>query len=49
MALCIDPRLTYLNSKGYNVILLPREGIEPLDVLGRDNGGVNRLGTIGQI
>jgi hypothetical protein len=33
-----DPSITFLNKFGYNVIKLPRTGIEPLDVIGRDNG-----------
>jgi hypothetical protein len=33
---CKDPSLTYLNQYGYNVVTLPRTGIEPLLVLGRD-------------
>ena len=33
-----DPSITFLNKFGYNVIRLPRTGIEPLDVIGRDNG-----------
>lgn len=32
-----DPSVTYLNRFGYNVIRLPRVGIEPLDVVGRDD------------
>ena len=31
-----DPSVTYLNKLGYNVVKLPRTGIEPLDVIGRD-------------
>lgn len=31
-----DPSITFLNRFGYNVIRLPRTGIEPLDVIGRD-------------
>ena len=31
MALCKDTSLTYLNSLGYNVVRLPRTGIEPLE------------------
>ena len=31
-----DPSMTYLNKLGYNVIKLPRTGMEPMDVLGRD-------------
>jgi hypothetical protein len=33
-----DPSITFLNKFGYNVVKLPRTGIEPLDVIGRDNG-----------
>jgi hypothetical protein len=31
-----DSSVTYLNKLGYNVVKLPRTGIEPLDVIGRD-------------
>jgi hypothetical protein len=31
-----DPSITFLNKFGYNVIKLPRTGIEPMDVIGRD-------------
>jgi hypothetical protein len=31
-----DPSVTFLNRFGYNVIKLPRVGIEPLDIIGRD-------------
>jgi hypothetical protein len=33
---CKDPSITYLNKFGYNVVRLPRAGVEPLDVVGRD-------------
>jgi hypothetical protein len=46
---CKDPQLTYLNNLGYNVVRLPRKGIDPLDVLGRDDKSNELLGTIGQI
>ena len=36
MPVCKDPSLTFLNQFGYNVIKLPRTGIEPLHVVGRD-------------
>lgn len=49
MALCKDPLRTYLNNLGYNVILLPRTGIEPLDILGRDKGSIERLGALTQM
>jgi len=31
-----DPSVTFLNKFGYNVVKLPRAGIEPLDVIGID-------------
>jgi hypothetical protein len=31
-----DPSITFLNRFGYNVVKLPRVGIEPLDLVGRD-------------
>ncbi len=31
-----DPSITFLNKWGFNVVKLPRAGIEPLDVVGRD-------------
>lgn len=46
MGLCKDPSLTYLNQFGYNVVRLPRAGIEPLDVLGRDGRALERLGSL---
>ena len=47
MPWCEDKAITYLNKFGYNVIKLPRAGIEPLDVLGRDRV-VQPLGTAAQ-
>jgi len=32
-----DPSVTFLNRFGYNVVKLPRAGIEPLDLIGRDD------------
>lgn len=49
MAVCKDPSLTFLNKLGYNVVRLPREGIAPLDVLGRDGKSLERLGRLDQI
>jgi len=49
MAFCNDPRRTYLNNPGYKVILLPREGIEPMDVLGKDGKSIERLGILSQM
>lgn len=31
-----DPSITFLNKFGYNVIKLPRIGIEPMDIVGKD-------------
>jgi hypothetical protein len=38
-----------LNDSGYNVVRLPRKGIIPLGVLGRDHKANNWLGTLDQI
>jgi hypothetical protein len=45
MAFCKDPSLTYLNRYGYNVVRLPRQGLDPLDVLGK-NKSLQRLGRL---
>jgi hypothetical protein len=49
VGICKDPVLTYLNSSGYNVVRLPRAGIEPLDVLGRDGKSLEKLGSIAEV
>jgi hypothetical protein len=49
MGVCKDPRLTYLNDHGYNVVRLPRKGIVPLGVIGRDRDSRSWLGTLDQI
>jgi hypothetical protein len=36
-----DPSITFLNRWGYNVVKLPRAGIEPMDAIGND--GTNQL------
>ncbi len=43
-----DPSITFLNKFGYNVIRLPRTGIEPLDVIGRDQS-MQWLGPITKV
>jgi hypothetical protein len=43
-----DPSITFLNKYGYNVVKLPRTGIEPMDIVGRDETTLN-LGNIGKI
>lgn len=49
MALCKDPVTKELNDRGYNLVKLPRVGIEPMDVLGRDNGSLEKLGSIAEV
>jgi len=49
MALCTDPRLTYLNNIGYNVLKLPRERLPVLTIIGRDNGVMQELGLLSNI
>lgn len=48
MAICKDPALTFLNGLGYNVVRLPRAGVEPLDILGKDQA-IERLGRVDQM
>jgi hypothetical protein len=48
MAICKDPSLTYLNSSGYNVVKLPRTGIEPMLVLGK-RSSLELLGKLSSI
>ncbi len=49
MAVCSDPRITYLNKLGYNVVKVPRSDLEPLHVLGRDNKALDDLGQLSTI
>lgn len=46
---CKDPAVEQLNKLSYNMVKFPRAGIEPLDVLGRDNNTLNRLGSIAEV
>jgi len=46
MGLCTDPATTFLKHLGYNVVRIPREGIQPLHLLGRQGGVVEYLGSI---
>ena len=46
MGVCKDPRLTYLNSIGFNVVKLPRADVQPLEVLGRDDKSLDNLGRL---
>jgi hypothetical protein len=45
---CKDPSITFLNKFGYNVVKLPRVGIEPLDVIGKDST-TERLGPLAAV
>jgi hypothetical protein len=45
---CKDPSITFLNQFGYNVVKLPRTGIEPLDVIGKDKT-TERLGPLAAV
>jgi len=49
MALCKDPVTQDLNKRGYNLVKLPRVGIEPLDVLGLDGESMEKLGAISEV
>lgn len=49
MALCKDPLTKELNRRGYNLVKLPRVGIEPLDVLGREGDSIEKLGSIAEV
>lgn len=43
-----DPSITFLNKWGYNVVKLPRAGIEPLDLIGTDQT-TQWLGTLASV
>lgn len=45
---CNDPALTFLNKFGYNVVKMPRAGIDPLLVLGRDKA-LNPIGPLSTV
>lgn len=49
MGLCKDPVTKELNRRGYNLVKLPRVGIEPLDVLGREGDSMEKLGSITEV
>lgn len=49
MGLCKDSSVDYLQRLGYNVVKHPREGIGPLDLVGRQGGGVENLGSLGDM
>jgi hypothetical protein len=49
MGVCKDPVTTELNKRGYNLVKLPRVGIDPMDVLGRENDSMEKLGSIAEV
>jgi hypothetical protein len=49
MGICKDPVTQELNDRGYNLVKLPRVGIEPLDVLGRDGDSMEKLGSVAEV
>ena len=49
MGMCKDPVTQELNKRGYNLVKLPRVGIEPLDVLGRDGDSMEKLGSVAEV
>ena len=49
MGLCKDPVTKELNKRGYNLVKLPRVGIDPMDVLGRENDSMEKLGSIAEV
>jgi hypothetical protein len=49
MAKCGDKSVGKLNSKGYNVVKLPRAGIEPMDILGKDKRATEWLGALSAV
>ena len=46
MGLCKDEATTYLKGLGYNVIRVPQQGIEPLQLIGRQKGMIAILGPL---
>ncbi|MGH9320381.1 MAG: hypothetical protein ACRD3V_10930, partial [Vicinamibacteria bacterium] len=46
---CGDPSTRFLKNLGYNVVKHPRMGIRPLELIGRQNKAVTRLGVIEQL
>ena len=49
MAKCGDKSIQALNSRGYNVVKLPRGGIEPMDILGKDKQATEWLGPLADV
>lgn len=49
MAICKEKVVNFLNGKGYNIVRLPRTGIEPLDVIGYYKGKPENLGSLRKV
>lgn len=49
MGICTDKSTTYLRRLGYNVVRHPREGVRPLDLIGRQRDTVTYLGSIDKL
>ena len=49
MGICTDKSTTYLRRLGYNVVRHPREGVRPLDLIGRQRDSVTYLGSIDKL
>ena len=49
MAKCNDKSVQTLNNRGYNVVKLPRAGIEPMDILGKDSKAAEWLGPLSDV
>lgn len=49
MGICKDQSLLYLRQYGYNVIRHPRAGINPLDLIGSQNGATLYLGSLNEL
>ena len=48
MGLCRDNATNYLAQLGYSLVRVPRENINPLDLVGRDRDQM-KLGTLDQL
>ena len=49
MGICTDRSTTYLRRLGYNVVRHPREGVRPLDLIGKQRDSVTYLGSIDKL
>jgi hypothetical protein len=49
MGICRDAATTYLKNLGYNVVRHPREGIDPLQLIGKQKGTVLQLGGLDKL